>query len=68
MNENLRLRWQIAELKSQIELGRLEQDLDRDTEEGGLVIVMVGCLAVDLDVREVDFAFAQVQETAFLTD
>jgi hypothetical protein len=37
MNENLRLRWQIAKLNSQIELGRLEQDLNRDTEEGGLI-------------------------------
>jgi hypothetical protein len=37
MNENLRLYRQIAKLKLQIELGRLKQDLNRDSEEVELI-------------------------------
>jgi hypothetical protein len=39
MNQNLRLCWQIARLKYQIELGRLKQDRHRDTEE----VVLIHC-------------------------
>jgi hypothetical protein len=37
MNHNLRLRWQIAKLKYQVELGRLKQDRNRNTEEVVLI-------------------------------
>jgi hypothetical protein len=37
MNHNLRLRCQIAKLKYQVELGRLKQDRNRNTEEVVLI-------------------------------